>query len=108
MNQVNMSEQIKSEVKEMPDQFGRFGDFGGRYVPETLMNALIELEQSYEQVKEEPDFQAELAYLLKQYAGRENPLYYAERLTNHLGGANWRRATWCGNSNSGGITWYGM
>lgn len=87
MNQVNMSEQIKSEVKEMPDQFGRFGDFGGRYVPETLMNALIELEQSYEQVKEEPDFQAELAYLLKQYAGRENPLYYAERLTNHLGGA---------------------
>jgi tryptophan synthase beta chain len=87
MNKVNMSDQIKSEVKEMPDQFGRFGDFGGRYVPETLMNALIELEQSYEQVKDEPDFQAELAYLLKQYAGRENPLYYAERLTNHLGGA---------------------
>ncbi|MBP1907476.1 tryptophan synthase beta chain [Paenibacillus turicensis] len=87
MNKVNTSEQIKSEVKEMPDQFGRFGDFGGRYVPETLMNALIELEQSYEQVKDEPDFQAELAYLLKQYAGRENPLYYAERLTNHLGGA---------------------
>lgn len=87
MNKVNTSEQIKSETKEMPDQFGRFGDFGGRYVPETLMNALIELEQSYEQVKDEPDFQAELAYLLKQYAGRENPLYYAERLTNHLGGA---------------------
>ncbi|MGG0822891.1 tryptophan synthase subunit beta [Paenibacillus turicensis] len=87
MNQVNMSDQIKGEVNEMPDQFGRFGDFGGRYVPETLMNALIELEQSYEQVKDEPDFQAELAYLLKQYAGRENPLYYAERLTNHLGGA---------------------
>lgn len=87
MNKVNMSDQIKSEVKEMPDQFGRFGDFGGRYVPETLMNALIELEQSYEQVKDEPDFQAELAYLLRQYAGRENPLYYAERLTNHLGGA---------------------
>ena len=87
MNQVNMSDQIKNEAKEMPDQFGRFGDFGGRYVPETLMNALIELEQSYEQVKDEPDFQAELAYLLKQYAGRENPLYYAERLTSHLGGA---------------------
>lgn len=87
MNQANMGEQIQSEAKEMPDQFGRFGDFGGRYVPETLMNALIELEQSYEQVKDEPDFQAELAYLLKQYAGRENPLYYAERLTNHLGGA---------------------
>lgn len=87
MNKLNTSEQIKSEAKEMPDQFGRFGDFGGRYVPETLMNALIELEQSYEQVKDEPDFQAELAYLLKQYAGRENPLYYAERLTNHLGGA---------------------
>lgn len=87
MNKVNTSEQIKSETKEIPDQFGRFGDFGGRYVPETLMNALIELEQSYEQVKDEPDFQAELAYLLKQYAGRENPLYYAERLTNHLGGA---------------------
>lgn len=87
MSQININEKIKSEVKDMPDQFGRFGEFGGRYVPETLMNALIELEQSYEQVKDEPDFQAELAYLLKQYAGRENPLYYAERLTKQLGGA---------------------
>lgn len=87
MSQMNMSEEKTNQTTELPDEHGRFGVFGGRYVPETLMNALIELEQSYEQAKDEPDFQEELAYLLKQYAGRENPLYYAERLTKQLGGA---------------------
>lgn len=87
MSQMNMSEEKTNQTTELPDEHGRFGIFGGRYVPETLMNALIELEQSYEQAKDEPDFQEELAYLLKQYAGRENPLYYAERLTKQLGGA---------------------
>lgn len=72
---------------QIPDTYGRFGPFGGRYVPETLMNALIELEEAYNRYKNDPEFLEELRYLLKQYAGRPSPLYYAERLTNHLGGA---------------------
>ncbi|WP_027093639.1 tryptophan synthase subunit beta [Cohnella thermotolerans] len=74
-------------MNQVPDTYGRFGPFGGRYVPETLMNALIELEEAYNRYKDDPDFVAELRYLLKQYAGRPSPLYYAERLTKHLGGA---------------------
>ena len=74
-------------MTQVPDQHGRFGKFGGRYVPETLMNALIELEQAYEQYKNDPDFIAEVRYLQKQYSGRPTPLYYAERLTEKLGGA---------------------
>ncbi|GFR36895.1 tryptophan synthase beta chain [Insulibacter thermoxylanivorax] len=71
----------------MPDQYGRFGKFGGRYVPETLMNALHELEEAYLHYSQQPDFQDELRYLLQQYSGRPTSLYYAERLTQHLGGA---------------------
>lgn len=74
-------------MKQVPDEHGRFGPFGGRYVPETLMNALMELEQSYLTYKDDPAFQQDITYLLKQYSGRETPLYYAERLTEHLGGA---------------------
>ncbi|WP_256872291.1 tryptophan synthase subunit beta [Paenibacillus sp. 79R4] len=74
-------------MAQVPDEHGRFGPFGGRYVPETLMNALIELEESYNRYKDDTGFQAEIAYLLKQYSGRETPLYYAERLTESLGGA---------------------
>ncbi|MEC0089752.1 tryptophan synthase subunit beta [Paenibacillus macquariensis] len=74
-------------MTQMPDQNGRFGPFGGRFVPETLMNALIELEESYKRNAEDPSFQAEIDYLLKQYSGRETPLYYAERLSQHLGEA---------------------
>ncbi|WP_046215022.1 tryptophan synthase subunit beta [Paenibacillus wulumuqiensis] len=70
----------------LPDAKGRFGDFGGRYVPETLMNALIELEESYRRYAADDEFNAEVAYLLKEYSGRETPLYYAERLTEQLGG----------------------
>ncbi len=73
-------------MKILPDAKGRFGDFGGRYVPETLMNALIELEDAYRQYAEDAQFQEELNYLLKEYSGRETPLYYAERLTKQLGG----------------------
>ncbi|MCL9662856.1 tryptophan synthase subunit beta [Paenibacillus hunanensis] len=73
-------------MKILPDAKGRFGDFGGRYVPETLMNALIELEDAYRQYADDPEFQEELNYLLKEYSGRETPLYYAERLTEQLGG----------------------
>ncbi|MNZ49933.1 Tryptophan synthase beta chain [compost metagenome] len=74
-------------MTQVPDEHGRFGPFGGRYVPETLMNALFELEKSYKQYQDDPDFQNEINYLLKQYSGRETPLYYAERLTEQLGGA---------------------
>ncbi|WP_017814404.1 tryptophan synthase subunit beta [Paenibacillus shenyangensis] len=70
----------------LPDAKGRFGDFGGRYVPETLMNALIELEESYRKYAADDEFNAEVNYLLKEYSGRETPLYYAERLTEQLGG----------------------
>ncbi|MBN2984300.1 MULTISPECIES: tryptophan synthase subunit beta [Cohnella] len=72
---------------QVPDSAGRFGSFGGRYVPETLMNALFELEEAYHRYKDDPEFLEELRYLLKQYSGRPTPLYYAERLTQHLGGA---------------------
>ncbi|WDH81226.1 tryptophan synthase subunit beta [Paenibacillus urinalis] len=74
-------------MTQLSDEYGRFGPFGGRYVPETLMNALIELEQEYKRFSEDPEFNEELNYLLKQYSGRETPLYYAEHLTQQLGGA---------------------
>src|SRR5215472_18549123 len=66
---------------------GRFGVYGGRYVPETLMAALVELEHEYETAKKGPAFQAELNALLHDYAGRPTPLYFAKRLTEDLGGA---------------------
>lgn len=66
---------------------GRFGAYGGRYVPETLMAALQELESAYAAVREDQAFQAELAGLLKDYVGRPTPLYFAKRLTEQLGGA---------------------
>jgi tryptophan synthase, beta chain (EC 4.2.1.20) len=66
---------------------GRFGSYGGQYIPETLMNAVQELEEAYEFYKNDPDFQNELAGLLKNYAGRPSLLYYAEKMTKVLGGA---------------------
>jgi len=66
---------------------GRFGVYGGRYVPETLMNALIALEKAYEHYKNDPAFNGELEVLLKSYAGRPSLLYFAERMTKDLGGA---------------------
>jgi tryptophan synthase beta chain len=70
-----------------PDERGHFGLFGGRYVAETLMPLILELEQAYNTAKADPKFQGELKRLLTHYAGRPSPLYYAERLTRHLGGA---------------------
>ena len=70
-----------------PDERGHFGLFGGRYVAETLMPLILELETAYNEAKADPQFQGELKYLLSQYAGRPSPLYYAERLTRKLGGA---------------------
>src|SRR6478609_3908457 len=66
---------------------GRFGAYGGRYVPETLMAALLELEREYELAKADSAFQTELAGLLKDFAGRPTPIYFAKRLTEELGGA---------------------
>jgi tryptophan synthase beta chain len=66
---------------------GKFGPFGGQFVPETLMPALAELEEAYEAAKIDPEFQAELAHLFNTYVGRPSPLSYAGRLTHHLGGA---------------------
>ena len=66
---------------------GRFGIHGGQYIPETLMNAVIELEKAYEHYKDDPDFNRELTALLNEYAGRPSLLYYAEKLTRELGGA---------------------
>lgn len=65
---------------------GRFGIHGGQYIPETLMNAVIELEESYRQYKDDPEFIGELTELLNNYAGRPSLLYYAERMTEDLGG----------------------
>jgi len=70
-----------------PDSGGHFGSFGGRYVAETLMPLLLRLEDAYEDAKSDPAFHAELNGLLKNYVGRPSPLYFAERLTRHLGGA---------------------
>ena len=72
---------------DLPDKRGYFGDFGGKFMPETLMPAIAELEMAYEQAKNDPEFNQELLYYLQQYVGRPSPLYFAERLTKHCGGA---------------------
>ncbi|WP_138504725.1 tryptophan synthase subunit beta [Nostoc sp. PA-18-2419] len=72
-----------SPMAVLPDLLGRFGQFGGKYVPETLMPALSELEAAYHQYRNEPSFQAELQNLLRDYVGRPSPLYFAERLTTN-------------------------
>ncbi|MGA1844792.1 MAG: tryptophan synthase subunit beta [bacterium] len=69
-----------------PDQTGHFGPYGGKYVPETLMPALEELEAAYLEAKQDREFQDELGYYLRNYAGRPTPLYFARRLTEHFGG----------------------
>ena len=72
-----------TNYSQVPDNFGRFGQYGGKYVPETLMPALTQLEEAYNKYKNDPEFQQQLNSLLKDYVGRENPLYFAERLTEH-------------------------
>ncbi|OYD89350.1 tryptophan synthase subunit beta [Nostoc sp. 'Peltigera membranacea cyanobiont' 213] len=72
-----------SSTVQVPDALGRFGRFGGKYVPETLMPALAELETAYQRYRNDPGFQAELQQLLRDYVGRATPLYFAERLTTH-------------------------
>lgn len=79
-------EKIHPEVHPVPDASGHFGEFGGRYVPETLMTCLLELERAYFQAKGDAGFQAELDFLLRDYAGRPTGLYAAENFSGKLGG----------------------
>ena len=76
-----------NSLRTGPDANGHFGAYGGRFVAETLMPLVLELEKAYEEAKNDPKFHAELNGLLKHYVGRPNPLYFAERLTKHFGGA---------------------
>src|SRR5213594_4302347 len=73
--------------QNLPDALGHFGPYGGRYVPETLMHPLQELEEEYERARKDPEFQREFEYFLREFCGRPTPLYLAERLTLELGGA---------------------
>ena len=77
----------KNKAAYLPDDMGHFGPFGGRYVAETLMSALIELEKAYKAAKRDPAFRRELDALLRDYAGRPTPVYFAQRLTEKGGGA---------------------
>jgi tryptophan synthase beta chain len=81
-----MSEARPNSFRLGPDAGGHFGAFGGRYVAETLVPLLLDLEQAYHKAKDDPKFRAELGGLLTHYVGRPSPLYFAQRLTRHLGG----------------------
>ena len=83
MNEITLPNSLRSG----PDSRGRFGDFGGRFVAETLMPLVLAVEQAYEAAKADPSFQKELDYYLKDYVGRPSPLWFAERMTKALGGA---------------------
>ena len=72
---------------KIPDTAGHFGQFGGKFVPETLMPVLLELEKAYQEFKNDREFKEEFDYYLREYVGRPNPLYFAEKLTKRLGGA---------------------
>ena len=78
---------MRNSFKNFPDDKGHFESFGGRYVPETLMPLILDLEKAYEESKNDPSFKSEMNNLLKDYVGRPSPLYFAERLTSYLKGA---------------------
>ncbi|HHN72725.1 MAG TPA: pyridoxal-phosphate dependent enzyme, partial [Thermopetrobacter sp.] len=82
-----MDENRPNSYMSGPDEHGRFGIHGGRFVAETLMPLILELEAAYEAAKDDPAFHAEMEAFLRDYVGRPSPLYFAERLTGHLGGA---------------------
>lgn len=81
------SRAARNTYRSGPDERGHFGIFGGRYVAETLMPLILELEQAYAAARRDKSFARDLAYYLEHYAGRPSPLYFAERMTRHLGGA---------------------
>src|SRR5437763_4185886 len=74
-------------TEKVPDERGHFGRYGGRFVPETLMHPLQQLDEEYFRSQDDPEFQRELQYYLKEFCGRPTPLYLAQRLTRELGGA---------------------
>ena len=76
---------IPKASKFDPNENGHFGKFGGRYVPETLMPALLELEKEYYKIRFDKSFWTEVNYLLKDYVGRENPLYFAKNISEEIG-----------------------
>ena len=82
-----MNKPIPNSLRTLPDDRGRFGEFGGRFVAETLMPLILELEAAYEAAKDDPDFMREFQYYLQHYVGRPSPPWFAERLTKELGGA---------------------
>ena len=82
-----MNQRLPNSFRSGPDERGHFGNFGGRFVAETLMPLILDLEKAYAAAKADPSFQAEMNGYLKDYVGRPSPLYFAERLTEHLGGA---------------------
>jgi tryptophan synthase beta chain len=82
-----LNNQTPNSLRNGPDERGRFGIFGGRFVAETLMPLILDLEAAYEAAKADPAFHAEIAHLHTHYVGRPSPLYFAERMTEHLGGA---------------------
>ena len=84
---MKKSNASSAQLKKLPDQRGHFGPYGGRYVAETLMPALMELERAYAKARSDPAFRKMFHLHLREYAGRETPLYFAERLTEKLGGA---------------------
>ncbi len=85
--QTRQVRQPLSTAAMAPDDGGRYGPYGGRYAPETLMTPLEELGRAYDRLRGDPEFEARFAHLLEHYVGRPTPLYFAERLTEHLGGA---------------------
>jgi len=82
-----MNMKTRNTYRAGPDEDGRFGIYGGRFVAETLMPLILELEAAYDTAKDDPEFAAQMGYYFSQYVGRPSPLYFAERLSKHLGGA---------------------
>ncbi len=78
---------LPNSFRTGPDEAGRFGTFGGRYVAETLMPLILEVEAAYKSARADASFEAEWRRLLKDYVGRPSPLWFAQRITEHLGGA---------------------
>src|SRR5262249_36997830 len=83
----SMNQRLPNSFRSGPDERGHFGNFGGRFVAETLMPLILDLEKAYAAAKADPAFHAEMKGYLRDYVGRPSPLYFAERLTEHLGGA---------------------
>jgi tryptophan synthase beta chain len=86
-NMQNASIELELDPLSLPDVRGHFGDYGGMYVPETLMTPLFELNEAYHEARKDPAFQKELDHELREFAGRPTNLYFADRLTEHCGGA---------------------